>query len=413
MLPVERAAGRRPARRRDYAVARRRRRVPRPHDVPARPPRAATPTLAPCGARSGRNPKLAVVDPSSSPRKAELQLRRGARLHAAGLLPRGQDVHADRGQRARPADRQAARADGDRRALRQRAASMAGIWTSQRRSRAAFGAACRRPCTCSPSPRRRPGATAKPLESAFLANGMQADALKKVLADAVSASLTFDRLIEGFMGLGLIVGVAALGRGQRALGRRAPAADRRPARDRLPPRHGAGWLPARVVVRRADVDRRRHRARPRRRLQRHPDTQRQPSWQDVASTCRGSRSVIFLAVYGVAMATTLAPARRASRVYPAEALHYQSAYAGGGRLDPDPTPQGVPRETADQDPLEQRMPAAPASGYSRQFAVSCSAPASSSSAADRNSSSTPATRARSTPSGPAPDPSFHPESPAH
>ncbi len=33
--------------------------------------------------------------------------------------------------------------------------------------------------------------------------------------------------------------------------------------------------------------------------------------------------VIFLLVYAVAMATTLAPARRASRIYPAEALRYQ------------------------------------------------------------------------------------------
>lgn len=33
--------------------------------------------------------------------------------------------------------------------------------------------------------------------------------------------------------------------------------------------------------------------------------------------------VIFLAVYVSAMATTLAPALRASRVYPAEALRYQ------------------------------------------------------------------------------------------
>ena len=53
--------------------------------------------------------------------------------------------------------------------------------------------------------------TAKAVESAFLANGMQADSLQKLLGDAVSASLTFDRLIEGFMALGLIVGVAALG----------------------------------------------------------------------------------------------------------------------------------------------------------------------------------------------------------
>jgi ABC-type lipoprotein release transport system permease subunit len=34
-------------------------------------------------------------------------------------------------------------------------------------------------------------------------------------------------------------------------------------------------------------------------------------------------ALIFVAVYGVAMLTTLAPARRASRVYPAEALRYQ------------------------------------------------------------------------------------------
>jgi ABC-type lipoprotein release transport system permease subunit len=32
---------------------------------------------------------------------------------------------------------------------------------------------------------------------------------------------------------------------------------------------------------------------------------------------------IFLTVYAIAMATTVAPARRASRVYPAEALRYQ------------------------------------------------------------------------------------------
>ena len=33
--------------------------------------------------------------------------------------------------------------------------------------------------------------------------------------------------------------------------------------------------------------------------------------------------VIFLAVYLVALATTFLPARRASRIYPAEALRYQ------------------------------------------------------------------------------------------
>ena len=54
------------------------------------------------------------------------------------------------------------------------------------------------------------------------------------------------------------------------------------------------------------------------------DAQRTPSWESMTSSCRGSRSAsIFLVVYGVAMATTLLPARRASRVYPAEALRYQ------------------------------------------------------------------------------------------
>ena len=56
-----------------------------------------------------------------------------------------------------------------------------------------------------------PRSEAKALESAFLANGMQADSLQKLLDDVVAGSLTFDRLIMGFMGLGLIVGVAALG----------------------------------------------------------------------------------------------------------------------------------------------------------------------------------------------------------
>ena len=56
-----------------------------------------------------------------------------------------------------------------------------------------------------------------------------------------------------------------------------------------------------------------------------PDTRRQPSWSGMPlrrAVARRSR-VIFAVVYGVALLTTLLPARRASRVYPAEALHYQ------------------------------------------------------------------------------------------
>ena len=49
------------------------------------------------------------------------------------------------------------------------------------------------------------------LESAFLANGVQADSFTKLVHDGVAASGVFLKLIEGFMLLGLIVGVAALG----------------------------------------------------------------------------------------------------------------------------------------------------------------------------------------------------------
>lgn len=54
-------------------------------------------------------------------------------------------------------------------------------------------------------------AMANRLESAFLAGGMQAESIEQVAADAVAANRLFLRLIQGFMGLGLVVGVAALG----------------------------------------------------------------------------------------------------------------------------------------------------------------------------------------------------------
>ncbi|MFC4783845.1 ABC transporter permease [Nocardioides sp. MAHUQ-72] len=49
------------------------------------------------------------------------------------------------------------------------------------------------------------------LEASFLDSGMQATAQSEALHDAVSASLTFQYLILGFLALGLVIGVAALG----------------------------------------------------------------------------------------------------------------------------------------------------------------------------------------------------------
>jgi putative ABC transport system permease protein len=54
------------------------------------------------------------------------------------------------------------------------------------------------------------------------------------------------------------------------------------------------------------------------------DTQKQPSWENLTLVVPwGNFALIFLIVYVVALAATLAPAVRASRILPAEALRYQ------------------------------------------------------------------------------------------
>jgi ABC-type antimicrobial peptide transport system permease subunit len=54
------------------------------------------------------------------------------------------------------------------------------------------------------------------------------------------------------------------------------------------------------------------------------ESRRTPSWEHMAFTVPWlTLALIFLAVYAVALATTLAPAARAARIYPAQALRYQ------------------------------------------------------------------------------------------
>jgi putative ABC transport system permease protein len=153
---------------------------------------------------------------------------------------------------------------------------------------------------------------------------MQADSVRKLLSDAVAASLTFDRLIMGFMGLGLIVGVAALGvitaravveRRQQIGVLRAIGLQRRMVQASFLLESSFVALTSIVVgtalglVVGYNVI---------------SDSRRTPSWSGMAVTVPWlTLAVIFLIVYAVALATTLAPARRAARVYPAEALRYQ------------------------------------------------------------------------------------------
>jgi putative ABC transport system permease protein len=202
---------------------------------------------------------------------------------------------------------------------------MAGIWTSQATLAPVFGDRVL-PTThlFALQPGIDPAATAKKLESAFLAHGMQADSVKKLLNEAVASSLTFDRLIEGFMALGLIVGVAALGvitaravveRRQQIGVLRAIGFRKRMvqlsfllessfiALTAILVGTALGLAVAYNVVN---------------------DSRRTPSWENMSFVVPwGTLGVIFLAVYLVALATTFVPALRASRIYPAEALRYQ------------------------------------------------------------------------------------------
>jgi putative ABC transport system permease protein len=56
-----------------------------------------------------------------------------------------------------------------------------------------------------------PGVAAKDLEKAFARNGLQAVAIEQEIEDGSTSQGLFNNLLMGFMGLGLLVGIAALG----------------------------------------------------------------------------------------------------------------------------------------------------------------------------------------------------------
>ncbi len=166
--------------------------------------------------------------------------------------------------------------------------------------------------------------TARALESAFLANGLEADSLEKVLDDLMAANWTFNRLIQGFMALGLIVGVAALGvisaravveRRQQIGILRAIGFQKRSIQLSFLLESSfvaltaivVGTLLGLVIARNVVADAGS--------TTMYSGVHLVVPWIDLTA--------VFVSVYVIALLTTLAPALRASRIYPAEALRYE------------------------------------------------------------------------------------------
>ncbi|MDP9346614.1 MAG: FtsX-like permease family protein, partial [Actinomycetota bacterium] len=202
---------------------------------------------------------------------------------------------------------------------------MFGLATSQRTLAAAFpGRAHPTIHYLKVAPGVDPARAADRLEAAFLSRGMQAQSVAKITRDATASARTFNLLVSGFMGLGLLVGVAALGvvsaravverRQQvgvlRAIGfRRAmvQAAFLLESSFIALTAIGVGSVLGLILAQNIVSDQR-----------------RQPSWSDITLVVPWvNLAIIFSVVLAVALAATLAPARRAARVAPAEALRYQ------------------------------------------------------------------------------------------
>jgi putative ABC transport system permease protein len=270
-------------------------------------------------------PGLAVVDPLVVPRRANYNFGVMPDFRLSGLYVEDQDFAPIQ---LRLRDRQTGRQTlvkvigvlSDTVPL-----EMSGVTASQRTLEQAFGDRVKP--TIHYLALRDAGeapAYADDLESALVSHGVQAKAMSEALDEMMGISRTFNRIVEGFLALGLIVGVAALGVIS--------------ARSVVERRHHIGVLRA-IGLRRGMV-----------RLSFLlessfialtsivigtalglavayniiSDSAQEPSWQNLSFTVPwGALAIIFALVYLVALATTFVPAMRASRVYPAEALRYE------------------------------------------------------------------------------------------
>jgi putative ABC transport system permease protein len=271
------------------------------------------------------HPGLAVIDSLSVPHKMNYNFGAAAAFHLRGFYLEDETFDPVRVHVRDPQTGHARTVTVIGILAQTAPQAMVGLYTAQSALTPVFGDRVR-PTTYLIALRHGvdPVASAKHLEAAFLANGMQADAISELLHDAVSESLTFDRLIEAFMALGLLVGVTALGvisaravveRRQQIGVLRAIGFRKRMVQlafllessfiavTAIVVGTGLGLAVAFNVV---------------------DEYARQPSMENLGLNVPWlTLAVIFVLVYAVAMLTTLAPARRASRIFPAEALRYQ------------------------------------------------------------------------------------------
>jgi putative ABC transport system permease protein len=203
---------------------------------------------------------------------------------------------------------------------------MAGLWTSHQSAAAIFGSRAEPTVQhLKVAPGVDPDTAAKRLERAFLENGMEAKSVRSVLHDALGASYTVNWLLLGFMGLGLIVGVAALGvvSARSVVERRQQIGVLRSIGFRRGMVQASFLLESSFIALTAivvgtalglvvayNVV---------------ADAADQPSWQGSLRFAVPwlHLAIVFVAVFAAAVLTALAPAARAARVYPAEALRYE------------------------------------------------------------------------------------------
>ena len=167
-----------------------------------------------------------------------------------------------------------------------------------------------------------PAQLSRNLEAAFQRNGMESNVLSELVEESVSANQSFNYLLTGFMGLGLMVGVAALGvvslravveRRQQIGVLRAIGYRRRMVQLSFLIESsfvvllgvaigvGLGTVISYLIVReiRQDIE-------------------------TIEFSIPWLQIVIIIAVaYIFSLATTFLPARQASNIYPAEALRYE------------------------------------------------------------------------------------------